>query len=224
MTRLEKYADTLEGDVIKEIFNDAEAVAFLHQTIYCSRGGYFRRMLLQMLETKVSISEIKKLTAESELHESQRHIHKLLELQLIREENETQHYQRTNKGEAAINALRSLETNITREEAKKIFSSYLGLNSIRLFLRAYGTRKEINPKTHEIKFSASEIGKLYLFLPRSIEGAAAVDKLNSSGLLAYRDDGAIYLDSIRASGFYKYLKALYAIVSEEKGKNIASNN
>ena len=154
------------------------------------------------------MQEIEKLKSEAQLRELQRHINKLSELQLISSYKEDV-YKRTEKGEKVVNALRALETELGTEDARKIFTSVLGPNSIRFFLRVYGLRKEVNLKNKEVKFSTTEIGKLALFLPRSIEGMAAIDKLSDAELLVYKDDGSIYLDPVKARSFYKYLKLLY---------------
>lgn len=205
---LEQQVNSLEGDIIKEMFKDADAIAFLHQTISSPRGDYFRRRLLQLFATETNISEIENLRAEAQLQELQRHINKLSELQLISSCKEDT-YKRTEKGEKAVNALRALETELGKEDARKIFTSVLGPNSIRFFLRVYSSKKEVDLKKKEIKFSPAEIGKLSLFLPRTIEGIAAVDKLSDAELLVYKDDGNIHLDPRKARGFYKYLKLLY---------------
>lgn len=208
---LEQQANSLEGDVIKKLFKNANAVAFLHQTISSKRGDYFRRKLLHLLATESNISEIEKLRSEAGLQESQRHINKLLELQLIESTKEGS-YKRTKKGETTVNALRALETESGKEEARKIFAAFLGPNSIRFFLRVYGSKKEVDLKKKEIKFTPAEIGKLSLFLPRTTEGIAAIDKLSDAELLVYKDDGNIYIEPQKARSFYKYLKLLYQIV------------
>lgn len=205
---IEQQINSLEGDVIKGIFKDAEAIAFLHQTISSPRGDYFRRKLLQLIATETNISEIENLKTEAQLRELQRHINKLSELQLISSCKEGV-YNRTEKGEKVVNALRALETELGTEDARKIFTSVLGPNSIRFFLRVYGSRKEVNLKNKEVKFSTAEIGKLALFLPRSIEGIAAIDKLSDAELLVYKDNGSVYLDPVKARSFYKYLKLLH---------------
>jgi uncharacterized protein YbcI len=207
---LEQQANLLEGDIIKEIFKNADAIAFLHQTISSPRGNYFRRRLLQLLAVETSISEIENMRAEAQLRELQRHINKLSELQLISSCKEDT-YKRTEKGEKAVNALRALETESGKEEARKVFTSVLGTNSIRFFLRVYSSKRKADLKKKEIKFSPAEIGKLSLFLPRTIEGIAAIDKLSDAELLVYKDDGNIYLDPKKARGFYKYLKLLYQV-------------
>lgn len=209
--QLQQQAYELEGNVIKAIFKNAEAIAFLHQTISSVRGNNFHRRLLQILGTEASVSEIEQLRTRAGLNESERHINKLLDLQLI-ELSQESHYKRTVKGETAVNALKGLENEIGREEGKKIFNSFLGINSIRFFLRVYGAKKEIDFIKKEIVFTPPEIGALALFLPRSIEGIAAVDKLNNAGLLIYREDGNIYLDPKKARSFYKYLRLLYDVV------------
>lgn len=214
---IEQHVNALEGDIIKEIFKNADAVASLHQTVSSRRGNYFRRKLLQILETETSISEIEKKRSKVGLQESQRHINKLLELQLI-DLSKEDNYKRTNKGEESINALRALETELGKERARRIFSSFLGPNSIRLFLRVYGEKKQIDLEKKEIKFSPTEIGKLCLFLPRDIEGIAAIDKLSDAELLTYRDDGNVYLNPRKARAFYKYLKSLYEIRTYQECK------
>ncbi len=206
---IEQQLNSLEGDVIKEIFKNADAIAFLHQTISSPRGNYFRRRLLQLLATENNMSEIEKLRSDAQMQESPRHINKLLELQLISLCKEDI-YKRTEKGEKAVNALRALETELGTEDARRIFESFLGPNSIRFFLRVYGS-KEVNLKNKEVKFSTTEIGKIALFLPRTIEGIAAIDKLSDAELLVYKDNGRVYLEPIKARGFYKYLKLLYQI-------------
>jgi len=75
----------------------------------------------------------------------------------------------------------------------------------------YGTKKEVDFVKKEIVFTPTEIGALALFLPRSIEGIAAVDKLNNAELLIYKEDGNIYLDPKKARSFYKYLSLLYDV-------------
>lgn len=207
-TDMEQQINSLEGDVIKEIFKNADAFAFLHQTISSPRGNYFRRRLLQLLATEAKISEIEKLRSDAKMQESSRHINKLLELQLISLHKEDT-YKRTEKGEKAINALRALETELGNEDARKIFAGFLGPNSIRFFLRVYSVKKEVDLEKKEVKFSPVEIGKLSLFLPRTIEGIAAIDKLSDAELLVYKDDGNIYLNPVKARSFYKYLKSLY---------------
>lgn len=205
---IEQQINLLEGDVIKGIFKDAEAIAFLHQTISSPRGDYFRRRLLQLLATESNMQEIEKLKSEAQLRELQRHMNKLSELQLISSCKEDT-YKRTGKGEKAVNALRALETELGAEDARKIFTSVLGPNSIRFFLRVYSSKSQVDLKKKQVKFSPKEIGKLSLFLPRTIEGVAAVDKLSDAELLVYKDDGSIYLDPVKARSFYKYLKLLH---------------
>ncbi len=207
---MEQQVNSLEGRVIKEIFKNANTIAPLHQTISSPRGDYFRRRLLQLLGTETNISEIEKLRSEAKLQESQRHINKLLELQLIELSREGS-YKRTERGEKAVNALRALETELGKEDARKIFAAFLGPNSIRFFLRVYGSKKEVDLKKKEVKFSPTEIGKLSLFLPRTIEGVAAIDKSSDAGLLVYKENGNIYLDPVKARSFYKYLKLLHQI-------------
>jgi len=67
-------------------------------------------------------------------------------------------------------------------------------------------------------FSPAEIGKLCLFLPRDIEGMAAIHKLGNAELLTYKDNGNVYLNPKKSRAFYKYLKSLYRIVTYQESK------
>jgi len=206
-----------ENNKIKDVEQHVtpDALAFLHQTISSPRGDYFRRRVLQKLRDEASVSDIKKMRTEAGLRESQRHINKLLELKLIEKSNEAT-YRRTDRGEKAVNALRALETELGKEEARKIFKSFFGANSIRFFLRVYGAKKEVGLPKKEIKFTAREIGKLGLFLPRSIEGIAVIDKLSDAGILTYKGNGHVHLMPKKARAFYKYLQSLYKILTETR--------
>lgn len=208
---LKQPLNKLEGNIIKSIFENAEIVARLHRVISSPRGDYFRSRILQMSRTEISLSEIKSLKHQAELAETHRHLNKLLGLELIQVSKDGI-YRRTDKGEQAINALKALETDVGQEEARRIFRSFLGVNSVKLFLRVYGNGKRIDLVKKEVKFTPQEIGKLSLFLPRSIEGLAAIDKLSDAELLIYRDDGNIYFNPKKARGFYKYLKSLYKTI------------
>jgi len=50
---------------------------------------------------------------------------------------------------------------------------------------------------------------------------AAFEKLNDAGLLVYEEDGKIYIPSVIARNFYRYLSDLYDIIKVKifkKGK------
>ncbi len=205
----------LDGDILEELFRNADAVALLHQSISSPRGDHFRRRLLQKLGTQTSLSEIEQLRCEAGLEESQRHINKLLVLQLI-EPDEQGTYKRTSKGEQCINALSALETDVGKAEARRMFTSSLGSNAIRFMLRVYGAKADVDLVRNEIKFTPAEVGKLSLFLPRSIERVAAIDKLSDADVLVYREDGNIYLDAKKTRGFYKYLTSLHEILTHKE--------
>jgi len=206
----------LEGKIIKEMFKKALRISMLHNVLASNRGNHFRRKLLQALEVEKNSHDIEKLRSDAGLGESQRHLHKLLEFNLIKEvdphENQPKKYIRTPIGEVALNALRALEREVGGQEVEKIFSASLGLNSVKLFLRIYGQKKECDIKTREVKYTPAEIGRLSLFLPRNIEGIAAIDKLSDAEMLVYKEDGFIYLDPKKARSFYKYLRELNEII------------
>jgi len=122
-------------------------------------------------------------------------------------------YIRTALGEQAVNALREFERRISEEAAQAVYGASLGTNSIRLFLRVYGYKKEANWEQLQVGYTPAEIGKLSLFLPRVLEGISAIDKLNEAGLLVYEDDNHIYMPPVRARGYYQYLQRLYGILA-----------
>ncbi len=204
----------LEGGRIKVIFKEAQAIAALHNTITSPRGDYFRRRLLQALEAEQAVSQLEELREAADLRESHRHLNKLLESGLIRtlEGKAGESYVRTELGEKAINALRALERSIGKAESTKIYEAALGPNSIRLFLRVYGNKKEVDLEKSDIRYTPFEMGRLSLFLPRSIEGISAVDKLNEAGLVSYEDDGFIHVRPRTARAFYQYLRPLLEIL------------
>jgi len=209
----------LEGKVIKDIFKNAERIAELQETLTSRRGDYFRIKLLSAMGDRLSVSEIEKLVAEAGLGEFHRHINKLLKFNLVEkvEENE-EGFIRTKLGEDAINALRELERRIGIEGARRIYEASLGINSIKLFIRVYGNKIKIDFEKREIKISPAEIGRLSLFLPRSIEGISAIDKLSDADLLVYEEDGYVYMPPTKARDFYQYLRKLHEITIDTNEK------
>jgi len=133
---------------------------------------------------------------------------------LIRAEEigDKKQYIRTPLGEQAVNALRAFERRVGKEAAEILYSASLGPNSIRFFLRVYGHRGKADWERLQIRYKPAEIGRLSLFLPRSVEGISAVDKLNEASLLVYEDDNYIHMPPIKARSFYQYLQKLLEIV------------
>ena len=212
----------LHGNLIKEIFVKAEEIADLHATITSSRGDRFRARLLHALESKVDRAEVQKIAEANGLREYSRHLNKLAKFGLVQVESapEAEKIARTQLGEQAVNALRALERRLGIEEAKSVYDASLGTNSIRLFLRIYSSEKGIDWDKLKAGFKPAEIGRLSLFLPRSIEGISAIDKLNEAGLVVYEDDGFIYMRPTRVRGFYQYLRSLLEILrasADERG-------
>lgn len=207
-------ADKLVGNTIKEIFNRAEEIAELHACLTSPRGDNFRLRLLHASEVPLSETAIEKLRADSGAKESHRHLNKLLRFGLIREEEAggRKEYIRTAMGEQAVNSVREFERRVGKEAAETIYSASLGPNSIRFFARVYGDQKEVSREHFHIRYTPAEIGALSLFLPRTIEGLSAIDKLNEAKLLVYQGDNHIYMQPIKARSFYQYLQRLYIIV------------
>lgn len=204
----------LQGNLIKQIFVRAGEIADLHAAITSSRGDRFRARLLHALESKVDRAEVQKIAEETGLREYRRHLNKLAKFGLTQVESaaEGETIVRTQLGERAINALRALERRLGIEEARSLYDASLGTNSIRLFLRIYSCEKGVDWDKLKARFTPAEIGRLSLFLPRSIEGISAIDKLNEAGIVVYEDDGYIYVHPIRARGFYQYVRALLEIL------------
>ena len=208
----------LAGKTIKDIFKSAEQVAELHACLTSPRGDNFRMRLLQSMEVPLDEAAIERLKVESGVNEYHRHLHRLLEFGLARRQeiDGTALYLRTALGETAVNAVREFERRMGSQIAQAVCSAALGTNSIRLFLRVYGDRREAQWDRLQVTYTPAEIGSLSLFLPRTIEGISAIDKLNEAGLLVYEDDNQIHMQPLRARSFYQYLHELYRIVADNQ--------
>lgn len=200
------------GIAIREIFQDAQRVADLHATLTSPRGEFFRRRLLQLLAGGLAQEEVERLRKEFGLEESKRHLNKFLEHRLIVKE-EGGRYRRSELGERAVNTVREMERKVGEERAKPIWQAALGKNSISLFLKLYGSPKKPT-QGMDIIYTPLEIGQIARFLPRTIEGISATDKLDNAGLVSYMEDGNIHINPRRSTAFYSYLQGLYSILKE----------
>ena len=209
-----KLAHELAGRTIKDVFHRAEEIAQLHSCLTSPRGDYLRLRMLQVMEAPVQEAEIEKFQVEAGVEEHIRHLNKLLKEGLVSadELDRESEYARTELGERAVNALREFERNIGRDKARGVYSAALGPNSIRLFLRIYGNKREPTLDHLDVRYTPAEVGRMSLFLPRIIEGVSAVDKLSEAGLFVYGDDDYIYMPAVKARAFYRYLRELYEIV------------
>lgn len=208
--------DTLKNKPsrLKRVSEQAPRIAELHAVLTSPRGDFFRTRMLQEAHVRLDHRDLERLRDEGKLTEYQRHIHKLQQFKLLQVEQDEDgsHYHRTSLGEQAINGLRDLERRLGQQATARIYDAALGVNSIRLFLRLYQTDREASFPGGEIVFKPSEIGKICLFLPRTIEGYAAVDKLNEAGILTYRDDNFMVFSAAKARGIYQYLLALLDLI------------
>ncbi|MDV2496554.1 MAG: hypothetical protein RX316_10170 [bacterium] len=206
------------GERIKEIYSRAQEIAELHGILTSPRGHFFRMELLHELGRCLSENDIERRREKAGLVEYERHLHKLSRFRLVEEDRlseESFSWRRTDLGEKAINALRELERRIGEESARRIYRANCGVNSIRLFLMAYGDNKEVDFVHREKRYTPSEIGKLCMFLPRTIEGVSASDKLNEAGLLQYKDtENVVCLRHFQGRAFYQYLVVLYEILND----------
>ncbi len=219
--KVSRLANELAGRAIKELFRRAEEISHLHSCLTSPRGDYLRLRILQAMEAPLVESEIEDVQAESEVQEHIRHVNKLLNVGLISaigSDSESK-YARTDLGEKAVNAVREFERNIGEEIARAVYSAALGPNSIRLFLRIYGDKREPARDHLDVRYTPAEVGKMSLFLPRIIEGVSAVDKLSEAGLFVYSDDDYIYMPAVKARSFYRYLRELYEMVCAQKRRD-----
>ena len=209
----EEITFELTGQTIKAIFKSAEAIAELHACLTSLRGENFRLRLLQAMEIPLDEARVERIRVESGINEYHRHLNRLLKLGLARlqESDGNGLYIRTELGEIGVNAVRQFERRVGTAAAQTVYSSALGPNSIRLFLRIYGDTREADWDHLQMTYTPAEIGRLSLFLPRTIEGISAIDKLNEADLLVYRDDNHIHMLASKARAFYQYLRKLYQI-------------
>ena len=209
----EEITCELTGQTIKAMFKNAEAIAELHACLTSPRGDNFRLRLLQAMEISLDETRVEQLRVESGINEYHRHLNRLLKLGLALLQQSDGHrvYVRTELGEIGVNALREFERRVGTAAAQAVYSAALGPNSIRLFLRIYGDTREADWDHLQMTYTPAEIGRLSLFLPRTIEGISAIDKLNEADLLVYRDDNHIHMLASKARAFYQYLRKLYQI-------------
>jgi len=209
----EEVACELTGQTIKAIFKSAEAIGERHACLTSLRGDNFRLHLLQAMESPLDETRVERLRVESGLNEYHRHLNRLLKLGLVhlKERDGNRLYVRTELGEVGVNAVRQFERRVGTAAAEAVYSAALGPNSIRLFLRIYGDTREADWDHLQMTYTPAEIGRLSLFLPRTIEGISAIDKLNEADLLVYRDDNHIHMLASKARAFYQYLRKLYQI-------------
>jgi len=194
----------------EQVYAQSERLAELHAVLTSPRGDHFRARLLQQVHTRLEDSDLDQLRRDSKLTEYERHIHKLAQFDLIDEKLDgcCIHYERTPRGEQAINTLRELERRVGTETASQIYDASLGVNSIRLFLKLYDVDHTPNVPGQDIIFQPSEIGRICRLLPRTVEGYAALDKLNDAGLLSCRDDNVFVFAAVKARAVYQYLPLL----------------
>ena len=214
----ESEGDRVAGQLIKEVYKNADDIAELHACLTSPRGDNFRFRLLQALETPMRESEVERLRIESGVNEYHRHLNRILSAGLahVDETGGEGRFIRTELGETAVNSVRSFARRVGEQVAHVVFAAALGRNSIRFFLRIYDDKREPDWDNLQIRYTAAEIGRLSLFLPRTIDGISAIDKLNEADLLTYRDDNHVYVQASRARSWYQYLKELNGLVGANR--------
>lgn len=214
----------LSGNRIQWIYRHTDQLAVLHQTVTSPRGNFFHRRLLQFLEKPRTYKEMETFQKESKLSELTRHVHYLVDLGLIEKDKNNQ-YVRTLKGEKVVNVIRRFESMAGENEAKTIFEASCGPNSLRLFLKVYGTSKDIDWSQREISFTPTEIGKICTFLPRTSDGVAAIDKLSDANILTFHNEGSprIILNCRLARCFCQYLMSLHEVIDTSSSSSGLNN-
>jgi hypothetical protein len=210
------------GKAIEEVFRYAGVVAGLHSSLTSPRGNYFRFVLLQAMQVPLDQWEIDRMSRELGMHESHRHLHRLMGFGLVAQEARggPVKYVRTEAGERAVNAVRQLETRTTREGAARIYQASLGPNCIRLFLRVYGHNGLGDWDELRVSYTPAEMGRFALFLPRVVERISAVDRLNEADLATYGDDNWVHLHPVKCRSFYQYLLEMLEIL---RSRGLLSN-
>ena len=211
--------DDLAGQEIKDIFKDAHGVAELHSCLTSQRGDNFRLRLLQSMEKSMDETEIELLRVKSIINEHHRHLNLLTRFGLVRvqEVDGKNQFIRTESGEYAVNAVREFERRVGEEAAHAVYSASLGPNSMRLFLRIYGHLRSVDWNNRQLRYTPEEIGRFCLFLPRTVEGLSAIDKLDESGLLVYQDDNHVHMHPLKARSFYQYIQRLHRLLPASAG-------
>jgi len=203
-------AKKLEGKVIRRIFRRAERVAGLHAGLVSGADNYFRRRFLESLGDGLSERQLRNLATTDGLVNLDRDIGQLLDLGLIEESRlyGVERYRRTALADQSLDALYTLERKLGDQEARQIYDADLGSNSIRLFLRIYGSKRPYPERGLQESYSLLEMGKMSLFLPRTTDRYSAMDKLDQAGLMT-SDDSVFRVPPVKARSFYQYLSELY---------------
>lgn len=197
----------------RSLYRRAADLAALHAVLSSSRGDFYRFRLLQLLETGKSMAELESQRASNDVEELHRHVNMLQKFSLIEEvgSNGSLVYRRTESGEKGVNALRALGRRVNEDGLLKILQANFGVNSIHLFLNAYGYKKDVDFQKPEFEFTPLEIGQITMSIPRTIEGVSAIDKLGSAEILVYSNDGKIRMNSQKARALFQYWDDLLKI-------------
>ena len=201
---------------VQILYRRARKITNLHVAISSPRCGFFRFRLLQMLEMEKSFDELVKLKENESILEISRHLRKLQQFSLVEEivSGEETLYKRTSIGEEGINSLRALGRRVGEEAALTILNANFGINSIRLFLRAYSYKKESDITNHEIEFTSFEIASITQFLSSTIERISAIDNLISAEVIVVSNKGHILMNALKARAFFQYLTELNRLLNK----------
>ena len=118
----EVAVEEMAGELIQEVFGNADRIAKLHACLTSPRGDYFRLRLLQAMEVPLGEADIERLRTDSGMHEYHRHLNWLTGFGLVdaEEVEGARRYIRTGLAERAINAVREFERRLGKEEAKAV--------------------------------------------------------------------------------------------------------
>lgn len=209
--------ETMERKV-QILYRRARKITNLHVAISSPRCGFFRFRLLQMLEIEKSFDELVKLKEKESILEISRHLRMLQQFSLVEEiaSGEEILYKRTSIGEQGINSLRALGRRVGEDGALAILNANFGINSIRLFLRAYSYKKESDITNHEIKFTSFEIASITQFLPSTIERISAIDSLISAEVIVCSNKGHILMNALKARALFQYFSDLNRLLNKSR--------
>ncbi|MFT7183919.1 MAG: hypothetical protein ACI9QC_000244 [Oceanicoccus sp.] len=211
-----KKVSDLRGEEIHGIFAHAEEIAGMHSALTSSRGDYFKKRLLSKLSKPLEEKMVREFAEKSGIKDYKRHVHQLVKCGFVEQKSSSDKmwytYRRTYNGEEAMAFVSKLERKFGTGRVKDLFKASLGINSTRLFLKVYSSTPKAFNGEKDIVYSPLEIGQMTSFLPRTIEGISASDKLDGGGLVSYMEDGNVHVNPRRSTAFYQYLKGLYSLL------------
>lgn len=211
---------------IRTLLRRCKELANVHAIITSPRGDFYRFRLLQTLEVEMSLEDLIAQKENEPVEEVVRHLTMLQEHSLVAETvtiGKTV-YKRTTNGERAVNAFRALARRLGEEGSSKIVHAEFGVNTISFFLRAYSSQKEIDIRKPVIEFTLFEIADMLRLTPRTVEGAAVLDKLANGEILVYPNGGNAQMNPHKARALFQYLDDLHGVLGRPIAYHLLMEN